>query len=69
MTNSGPRRNERMFNDVTKTYDTALYSNDQGLWTVYEIVKRPIAKVAHEGAALDLIKRLELADKAKGASE
>lgn len=51
----GPRSNARMLNDVTKTYDTALYSNDDGMWTVYEIVKRPVAKVASRADADRLI--------------
>jgi len=51
----GPRCNARMLNDVTKTYDTALYSNDDGMWTVFEIVKRPVAKVACKADADSLI--------------
>ncbi len=64
MSEPGPRSNARMLNDVSKSYDKSLWSGDQGMWTVYEIVRRPVAKVASEGAALDLISKLERADKA-----
>jgi len=60
--NLGPRSNAAMLNDVSKTYDKALYSHDQGMWTVYEIVKRPVAKVASEAEANKLIKILERVD-------
>lgn len=52
----GPRSNARMLNDVTKTYDTTfLQILDDGMWTVYEIVKRPVAKVASRADADRLI--------------
>lgn len=59
---AGPRSNARMLNDVSKSYDKTLWMNDEDMWTVYEIVKRPIAKVASEGDANQLIKRLQAAD-------
>lgn len=59
MTDHGPRSNAQMLNAVTKTFDKALYAQDQGMWTVYEIVKRPVAKVASEGEANKLIQILK----------
>lgn len=57
--NLGPRSNAQMLNDVSTSYDKALYSCDSGMWTVYEIVKRPVAKVASESEANKLIGILE----------
>lgn len=51
----GPRFSSKMRNDVTVTYDTCLYATDEGMWTVYEIVKRPVAKVADEQSAKKLM--------------
>lgn len=62
MSDSGPRSNVEMLNDVKKTYDKALYTQDRGMWTVYEIVKRPVAKVASEGEANKLIQILKAWD-------
>ncbi|NEI71073.1 hypothetical protein GR212_15950 [Rhizobium lusitanum] len=59
-----PRQNTRMLNEKEKSYETHLFSNDHGMWTVYEIIKRPIAKVASQVAAEDLIRRLKIADTA-----
>ena len=64
-----PRSNEAMIKAVTKEYDTALYSGDQGMWTVIEITRRPIAKVASQSAAEDIIRRLKVADKSKDQPE
>lgn len=58
---AGPRFNAKMRTDVTTTYDKALYASDDGLWTIYEIVKRPVAKVADEASANRLITLLEKA--------
>lgn len=58
---TGPRFSAKMRNDVTTTYDKALYASDDGLWTIYEIVKRPVAKVADEASANRLITLLEKA--------
>lgn len=57
-----PRIYAPMLNASVKDYDTALYSCDNGMWTIYEIVKRPIAKVASEAAANDFIRKMKVAD-------
>lgn len=57
----GPRQNDRMLKMTETTYSKSLFSGDAGMWTVFEIVKRPIAKVASEPMANDLIRRLSKA--------
>jgi hypothetical protein len=63
------RSNQAMIKAVTKEYDTALYSGDQGMWTVIEITKRQVAKVASQHAAEDLVRRLKIADKPQDQPE
>ena len=58
-----PRSNQAMIKAVTEEYEAALFSNDHGMWTVIEITKRPLAKVASQAEAADLIRRLKIADK------
>jgi hypothetical protein len=64
-----PRSNAKMLQDVDISYTTTLWAHDNGLWTVYEIVKRPVAKVASEHAAKDLIRKITIANNLKGGAE
>lgn len=54
----GPRQNERLLRMEERTYDVALFSGDKGMWTIFEIVKRPVAQAPSEGAAKRIIKAL-----------
>jgi len=53
-----PRQNDRLLNMVEKTYEKCLFTIDNGMWTVFEIVKRPIAQSPSETMADNLIHRL-----------
>lgn len=53
-----PRQNDRLLNMVEVSYDTALLLNDNGMWTVFEVTKRPIAQAPSQTAANALIERL-----------
>ncbi|TGV15781.1 hypothetical protein EN816_00585 [Mesorhizobium sp. M8A.F.Ca.ET.173.01.1.1] len=55
-----PRQNDRLLQMVETTYDTALFSLDNGMWTIFEIVKRPIAQAPSKPAADALIERLKV---------
>lgn len=55
----GQRIKRQNANDVTSSYDTTLYSNNEGMWTVYETVKRPAANVADGKSANRLIALLQ----------
>lgn len=57
-----PRYNKQMAEAVERSYSKSLFSHENGLWTVFEIVKRPIAKVACEGDADNLIAKLTKLD-------
>ncbi|MBD9544311.1 hypothetical protein IB276_33230 [Ensifer sp. ENS04] len=57
--NNVPRRSDRFERHKEVTYETALYTCDNGMWTVIEITKRPILQTDSEGAARALIARLE----------
>lgn len=60
MTSSdGPRRSNKFASHMSTEYTKALFSNDAGMWTVFEIVKRPILMTDSEGAADHLISRLK----------
>lgn len=54
----GPRQNERLLAMEERSFDTALFSGDDGMWTIFEIVKRPIAQAPSEGAASRIIRAL-----------
>lgn len=71
MNKAGPRSNAKMLRDVTKTYETTLYTLDDGMWTIYEITKRAVAKAPSEHEANQLIKAMEVrnATEAKGYAE
>lgn len=55
-----PRQNDRLLKMVETTYDTALFSTDDGMWTIFEITKRPIAQAPSQPAANALIERLKV---------
>lgn len=59
-----PRSNDRLLKMEERTFDVSLFSGDEGMWTVFEIVKRPIAQAPSEFMARDLIARLEREKKA-----
>ncbi|MCJ8030045.1 hypothetical protein KYK30_31935 [Shinella yambaruensis] len=48
-----------MLADVVRTYDKTLYMLDDGMWTIYEITKRAVAKAPSEHAAAEVIKAME----------
>lgn len=54
-----PRQNDRLLNMVETVYSYTLFVGDNGMWTVFETVKRPLAQVPSEAAAKALIARLE----------
>lgn len=54
-----PRTNKRLMEMVEISYDTSLFVGDEGRWTVFEIVKRPIAQTASKEDANRLIERLK----------
>lgn len=56
-----PRENKRLIDMVERSYDKCLFSGDKGMWTVFEIVKRPIFQAPSELAADHLIYRLSKA--------
>ena len=56
-----PRENKRMLEAVEVSYDTALYSNDEGMWTVIEITRRPILKAPSQADAHRIITQLQRA--------
>ena len=53
-----PRRSDKFDRRSETTYEKSLFSNDGGMWTVFEIVKRPILMTDSEPAANQLISRL-----------
>ncbi|MDP3410227.1 hypothetical protein [Bosea sp. (in: a-proteobacteria)] len=56
---------ERMTQQKAVEYQVCQYGDDGELWTVVEIVKRSVAKVASRGDAISLAARLQRADKAR----
>ncbi len=62
MSEACPRSNAKMLADVVRTYDKTLYMLDDGMWTIYEITKRAVAKAPSEHEAIELIKALEARD-------
>lgn len=52
------RSSDRFKGHTKTTYKTALYTCDNGMWTVIEVTEKPIFQTASEGEALQLIKRL-----------
>lgn len=54
-----PRKNDRLINMEERSFDVSLFSGDNGMWTVFEIVKRPIAQAPSEFMARNLIERIE----------
>lgn len=54
-----PRKNDRLINMEERSFDVSLFSGDNGMWTIFEIVKRPIAQAPSEFMARNLISRLE----------
>ncbi len=54
-----PRKNDRLINMEERSFDVSLFSGDNGMWTVFEIIKRPIAQAPSEIMARNLIARLE----------
>lgn len=65
MSKACPRSNANMLADVVRTYDKTLYMLDDGMWTIYEITKRAVAKAPSEHEAIELIKALEARDARK----
>lgn len=57
-----PRQNDRLLNMVERTYNLSLFVGDNGMWTIFETVKRPIAQAPSEQAAHHIIKLLEAKD-------
>lgn len=53
------RHNARLLAMEERSFDKALYSGDDGMWTIFEIIKRPIAQAPSEALANNLIARLE----------
>lgn len=68
MSKACPRSNAKMLADVEKTYDTTLYMLDDGMWTIYEITKRAVAKAPSEHEANQIVEALKARDAAKAAS-
>lgn len=62
MADDTPRQNDRLLNMVEKTYDLALLVGDDGMWTVFETIKLPIAQAPSQQTANRLIKLLEARD-------
>lgn len=54
-----PIKNDRLLKMEERTFETCLFSCDDGMWTIFEIVKRPIAQAPSEGLANNLIARLK----------
>lgn len=54
-----PRKNDRLLRMEDRSFDVSLFSGDKGMWTVFEITKRPIAQAPSESLARNLIARLE----------
>ena len=54
-----PRKNDRLINMEERSFDVALFSGDNGMWTVFESIKRPIAQAPSEFMALKLIERIK----------
>lgn len=59
MKNEEPRQNDRLLMMVQRSYEKSLFVGDKGMWTIFEIVKRPIAQAPSEQAAINLIKAME----------
>lgn len=59
----GPRHNDRLLKMVEKTYEMCLFSGDDGMWTIFEVVKRPIAQAPSEAMAGNLMNRLAKGDR------
>lgn len=53
-----PTRNERLLSMEERTYEKALFHGDNGMWTIFEVVKRPVAQAPSEGSADRIIKAL-----------
>jgi hypothetical protein len=60
--NEEPRQNDRLLMMVRRSYEKSLFVGDKGMWTIFEIVRRPIAQAPSEQAAINLIKALEAGD-------
>ena len=55
MTTETPRSNKRLTDMVEYTYEKSLFSCDHGMWTVFEVVKRPLFQAPSENIANSII--------------
>ena len=60
-----PRQNDRLLKMVKTTYEKSLFVGDKGMWTIFEIVKRPIARWQYLHHARTALEALDNHDSAK----
>lgn len=59
----GPRENKAMLEKVTTNYEVALFTGDNGMWTVIETTERQIFKAPSQAVANQIIAKLKAGDK------